>query len=305
MINIMLVKTLRRSSLLFTFLFSWLLSLTLIAGENPVFTEETGQAEKPRIITLAPHIVELLFEIEAGSQIIATTEFSDFPEEAKQIPTIGNYLKLDLERIVALKPDLIIAWRDGNPAGDLAKLQKLGFRIEYSNPKELKDIGIELLWLGEVTDNLKVAAQRAEVFNEGLNKLETEFSGQSDMLVFYELWGNPLTTIGPQSWPAKLLQLCGAKNAFAEVNNDYPQVSIEQVLAKKVDVIIQPLSVNQTDKTGYPWQNWSGIKAVSNEQIIRPDADKIHRMTTRTLQELTILCKEIDKSRQFYDQTNG
>lgn len=292
-------------------LFAYLFSFLVLAIESPVTMEKTGSneasksEEKPRIIPLAPHIVELLFEIGAGPQIIATTEFSDFPEPAKRIPTIGNYLKLDLERIVALKPDIIIAWRDGNPATDLAKLQKLGFRIEYSSPKELKDIAKELLWLGNITGNKLEAKKRSEVFNERLNKLKAEFSGQSDILVFYELWGNPLTTIGPQSWPAKLLQLCGAKNAFAEVNNDYPQVSIEQVLAKKVDVIIQPLSENQTDKTGYPWQNWPGIEAVSKQQIIRPDADKIHRMTTRTLQELTILCKEIDKSRQFYEQNNG
>lgn len=269
-----------------------------------LLTSLRAQAEstKPTIVTLAPHLVELLYDIGAGEQIIATTEFSDFPEEAKAIPVIGNYLKLNLEGIVAFKPDIILAWRDGNPAVDLAKLKSLGFRIAYSNPESMQDIAKELLWLGDITGNQASAKMRAASFSKELDALQDAYLDKQEISVFYELWGNPLTTIGPNSWPAQLLKICGAKNAFNEVKNDYPQINIEQVLGKHVDVIIQPLSVNQTDKTGYPWQDWEAIKAVEYEQIIRPNADKIHRMTSRTLEELKLLCSEIDASRQFYQQ---
>ena len=98
-------------------------------------TSLTGDKHiKPRIIALAPHIVEILYDIGAGDQIIGTTDFADYPEQAKLIPRIGNHAKLQIERVIALQPDLIIAWRSGNPSDDLNRLSQLGFTIVYSEP---------------------------------------------------------------------------------------------------------------------------------------------------------------------------
>lgn len=285
----MRIKTSARALLLLLSLsFSW---------SNPLAAEEV---KPPKIVALAPHIVELLFEIGAGDQIVATTAFADYPVEAKQIPTIGSYLRLNIEQIVSLSPDLIIAWRDGNPATDLARLEKLGMIIEYSHPTQLSDIPRELRWLGKLTGKTSKADYIAKQFEQQYAALATLYSEKHALNVFYELWGNPLSTIGDASWPAQHLAACGVKNAFHDALSDYPQVNIEQVLSRDVDVIVQPLSINQTDKTGFDWSDWPEIKAVKHQQIIRPDADKIHRMTSRTLTELAALCQSLDLARQFY-----
>ena len=121
-------------------LISLLVTLFVFSGatyaelNNETNKELANNKSKPSIIALAPHIVEMLYDVGAGEQIIGTTSFADYPEQAKKIPRIGNYVRLQLERVIELQPDLIIAWKSGNPSDDLALLEQLGFNIMYSQP---------------------------------------------------------------------------------------------------------------------------------------------------------------------------
>jgi len=276
--------------------FNILLSVNLVCLS---FLSHGKTPTKPSIIALSPHIVEILYDIGAGEQIIGTTNFADYPEQAKSIPVIGNYLRLQIEKVITLKPDLIIAWKSGSPSDDLARLKQLGFTIVYSQPNSFADIAKEMREFGELTGNKEKAEQKAQLFLTKLAVIKEKFQNKTAITGFYELWSRPLTTVAKGSWPQQFLSICRVTNPFEKVVTPYPQVNIETVLQTPVELIIQPLSENQTDKQGFNWQDWPVIPAVKNKQIIQPDADAMHRMTTRSLEELQNLCLSIDKTRQW------
>ena len=260
-----------------------------------------AQQSSPKVIALAPHLVELIFEIGAGAQIIGVSQYANFPEAAKDIPVVGDYQSLNIEKIVALQPDLIIVWQTGHPVKDVAKLKTLGFEIAYSDPRSIADVPQEMLNLGKLLGKQERAEMKALELTSALNNIEQQYERKQQVKVFYELWPDPLSTIGASSWPSSILALCGAVNVFNDItNNPYPQVNIEQVLAKEIDLIIQPLSGSQSEKSGFKWHNWSDIKAVKHNHIIRPDADKLHRMTSRAVAQVGELCRQIDKVRKFH-----
>lgn len=275
------------------------LSFTALAAkeEKAALPEHTHE-QKPSIIALAPHIVEMLFDVGAGSQIIATTAFADYPEAAKEIPQIGNYVRLQIERIIELQPDLIIAWKSGNPSDDLARLKQLGFTIVYSQPHTFEEIADELRLFGELTGHKAKGKKVALQFEHDLQHIIKKYQEQPLITGFYELWSRPLTTVANGSWPQQLLDVCRVNNPFEPVKAPYPQISIEQVLATEVELIIQPLSINQTEREGFNWQDWSIIPAVANGHIIQPDADAVHRMSVRSLTALDKLCEDIEQVRQ-------
>jgi len=267
-------------------------------GHDDKKAEQDTSPKKPTIIALAPHIVEMLYAVGAGQQIIGTTDFADYPEQAKTIPRIGNYAKLQIERVIELQPDLIIAWQSGNPSDDLTRLAQLGFNIVYSEPKTFEDIAKEIRLFGKLSGNQAHALQLSKEFLTELKAIKNTYQNKKSITVFYELWSRPLTTVAKGSWPQQHLNICKASNPFEQVSSPYPQVNIEQVLQTPVDLIIQPMSVNQTAKEGFNWQDWPVIPAVKNKRIIQPDADALHRMTPRSLEELTKLCSAIDHVRQ-------
>lgn len=270
----------------------------------PAKADENKTKQKPSIIALAPHIVEMLYDIGAGEQIIGTTAFADHPEQAKSIPVVGNYLRLQIEKVIAMQPDFIIAWKSGNPSDDLARLQQLGFNIIYSEPHSFEDIAKEMLHFGQLTGHEIQAKQQVNKLLNDLEVIKNQYNDKPAITVFYELWSRPLTTVAKGSWPQQFLNVCGAKNPFEPLDIAYPQVNIEKVLEASIQLIIQPLSKNQTDKLGFNWQDWPIIPAVKNNQIIQPDADAMHRMTMRSLKALELLCADIDNSREFFKTHN-
>jgi vitamin B12 transport system substrate-binding protein len=269
----------------------------LLLISNSAYAELVKEQSKPTIIALAPHIVEMLYDVGAGEQIIGTTAFADFPEQAKKIPRIGNYVRLQLERVIELQPDLIIAWKSGNPSDDLARLEQLGFNIVYSQPHTFEDIAKEVRYFAKLTGHTQQGELVAKKFEDELSKIKKTYQNKSKITGFYELWSRPLTTVAKGSWPQQFLNVCQVKNPFKQVITPYPQISIEQVLPADVQLIIQPLSENQKEREGFNWQDWTIIPAVANKQIIQPDADAMHRMSIRSLTALKDLCEAIDNTR--------
>ena len=282
-----------------------LLTLLLIAdsafaqSDNESHNKSKNKSDKPTIIALAPHIVEMLYDVGAGNQIIGTTAFADYPEQAKKIPRIGNYVRLQLERVIELQPDLIIAWKSGNPSDDLARLEQLGFKIIYSQPHTFSDIANEVRSFAKITGHTAQGKQVAKKFEHELAIIKSTYKNKTEITGFYELWSRPLTTVAKGSWPQQFLNICKVKNPFQQVITPYPQISIEQVLPASVQLIIQPLSVNQKDREAFNWQDWPIIPAVANKQIIQPDADAMHRMSLRSLTALKELCQAIDNTRKY------
>lgn len=268
-----------------------------IAINDVIAFSDNSKIQKPTVIALSPHIVEMLYDVGAGEQIIGTTTFADYPEQAKAIPIIGNYVRIQIERIIELQPDLIIAWKSGSPSDDLARLEQLGFNIAYSQPKTFDDIAKELRHFAKITGHQDQGEQVALAFENELAKVRAEYKNKTPLIGFYELWSRPLTTVAKGSWPQQHLDICKVTNPFESVITPYPQINIEQLIPLSIDLIIQPLSINQKDREGFNWESWDIIPAVANKKIIQPDADSLHRMTLRSLSALKQLCSSVDEIR--------
>lgn len=251
-----------------------------------------------RIIALAPHAVELVYMLGAGDRIVATTQYADYPEAAKAIPRIGGYGGIQLERVLELKPDLIIAWKSGNKDQDIEQMQALGLPVYLSITKRLDDIPKEMLSLGKQLGLENKAQHFAMQFRKRLSRLRQDHSNRSQVKVFYQLWSEPLRAMAAGSWINELITGCGGINIFNDTALDYPQVSIETVLLAKPDVIIIPSQHGSKIEAGDKWADWPEIPAVKNNQIHYINGDILHRFSGRVLQGMQNICDVLDAARK-------
>ncbi|WP_258872563.1 cobalamin-binding protein [Thalassotalea euphylliae] len=267
-----------------------------------VTSADTFTAAKPaqRIVALAPHIVEMLFEIGAGDRIVATVEYANHPAAAKAIPRIGNHAGVSMEKLLSYQPDLVLFWQGGNQAQDLAKMRSLGLNVRLSDPKALEDVAKELVMLGELTGQTHIAQHRAEQFMAKLHHIEAQYQGKQALSVFYQLWSAPLMTINQASWINQLITSCNATNVFANAPTKTPQVSIENVLVAMPEVIVIPdaSSAAGSKQPDAGWQQWPQIPAVKKQQIIHTQGDVMHRFSSNMLTGLADMCQQLDSFRE-------
>lgn len=253
-----------------------------------------------RIVALAPHIVESLYEIGAGDRIVATVDYADYPAEALNIPRVGGYYGLQMERILELKPDLIIAWKSGNRAEDIKKLKQLGLPIAYSESGKVADVATELIQFGELTGLTEQASKSANEFQQMLTSIKSTYQRKTPIKGFYQLWPQPMRTVNKNTWIHELMMMCGIENVFADASTDYPQIGVENVVVSKPELIILPDEKSKTPQPKINWQPWSVIPAVKNDAFITVNADLIHRFSKRMLLGLEDMCKQTDRVRNQY-----
>jgi len=250
-----------------------------------------------RIIALSPHAVEMLFAIGAGDRIIATIDYADYPAEALKIPRVGNFSGIQIEKIIALQPDLIIAWKSGNKTADLDKIQSLGFTVFYSHPKNIPGIISELNKIGELTGLQAKARMAANEIQQKYQEIIDTYSNKKPVKVFYQLWHDPLRTIGSDNWNESLIKDCNGHNLFHDINTPYPVVSLENVIAKNPQVIIVPHHSGSDAINKEIWTKWQNIKAIKKNHIYAIDGDLWHRFGPRAVEGLKQLCEAIDRAR--------
>ncbi|MBD1389684.1 cobalamin-binding protein [Neiella sp. HB171785] len=273
---------------------AWLSTLLLAFSWTSI-----AAAEPKRVIALAPNLVELIYAIGAGPQLVGVVEHCNFPAEASKLPTVGNYAQLNIEQVLALKPDVVIAWRGGSSPQAVQRLEALGVTTHWLTISNFDDVTLAITELGTLLGHQQAAQQIAGNYAVKLANVRQQFHHKSALRVFYELWPQPLTTVGQGSWPQQSLELCGARNVFLDAIGEYPHVSVEHVVTAQPQIIIQP----KDSARGVPltdWQAWPQIPAVANNAMIYPDSDQLHRMTPRALDEAERLCRRIDEFRQLY-----
>lgn len=265
-------------------------------------TDDAGKAvvlatPARRIVSLAPYITELLFAAGAGEFIVGASGSSDYPPAARNIPRIGSGVALDLERIVALQPDLVVAWESGNPADLVARLHALGLPVFLSEPHTLEDVGTSLLKLGQLTATGESARLAATAYNEQFASLRLSNSGKQPVRVFYQLWDQPLMTVNDSHIISDVIQLCGGVNVFAGMGLLVPQVGIEAVLARDPAVIIAAADGGNEQKLFNTWQRWPGLRAVDGGHLYTIPGDLLVRHSPRILEGVTQLCEILDRVR--------
>ena len=250
-----------------------------------------------RIISLAPHITELLFAIGAGGQIAATVEHSDYPATALDIPRIGNVYQLDWERLLGLKPDLIIAWQGGTPAHVVARLRDLDLPLKQVRVHSLDGIAEQIISLGALTGQQINAMAVASGFREQLLSLEKRYGDHSPVTVFFEIDHTPLYTVNADQIISDAIRVCGGTNIFADLPALAAQISIESVLQRSPELIVYAGSSQSPEQVFADWKRWKTLPAVRTGQLLSIKPDDISRATPRMLKGVAQLCEAIQAAR--------
>ena len=243
-----------------------------------------------RIVTLAPHLAEGVYAAGAGAQLLATVEYSEYPPEAAAVPRIGDAFRLDIERIVALRPDLVIAWDSGNPRPAVEQLRRLDLAVWSVEIREPQAIAAFIETVGQATGHTAEAAGAATRLRQRLADLEQRYAEAVPVRYFYQVDAKPLFTISGEHLISRGLALCGGVNVFAREPGLAFQVARESVIVADPEVMLAPHLPDAPDPLA-AWRDWPGLSAVRNRALFLLSADEISRATPRFLDSLETACK--------------
>lgn len=247
-----------------------------------------------RIVSIAPHLTELLFAAGAGDRVVAVSEWSDHPAAAKALPRIGDAVRLDLERIVALRPDLVVVWSNGSAPPQLARLRAAGLPVFASAGRDLAHIATTLRSFGRLAGTEAAAEARAAAFEAELAALRATYAGRRPLRVAYQIWSEPLMTVNGQHLISEALALCGARNVFADLPQPVPQVDAEAVVAARPDAIVTGrLPAGRPDGL----DRWRGLRTLQGTALLTVNPDTLHRATDRMAAGVRELCEVLDRVR--------
>lgn len=284
---------------------SMVLALMPVAAlaANVSVLDDTGarvtlNAPAQRIVSLAPHATELLFAAGAGARVVAATEYSDYPAAAEKLPRVGGYHALDLERIVALKPDLVVGWASGNPAAQLERLKRMGVPVFLSEPRRFDTIASDLERIGVLTGNEVDAKVAAKGLREGIETLRQRYASRKPVRVFYQVWSDPLQTLNGKHMVSDVLSLCGGRNVFAELDPIAPTVTREAVLKAAPEAILTGREPATDQGSLDAWRAWKALPAVALGNLFYVDGDHLNRAGPRILAGAQEVCAVLDQARE-------
>ena len=273
-------------------------SINVVDNDGNVFRFSRPMS---RIVSLAPHITELLFAAGASTQIVGTVSYSDYPQAAKTIPLVGSYNKIDIETVLSMNPDLVIAWSSGNSKEQLEKLKLLGIEVYISEPKSFTDVAENINNMGKILATENIANHASQSFLKELDLLKKQYPENKKVRVFYQVWNDPLMTISDGHLIGQVIKFCSGNNVFGELPVISPRVSIEAVLKENPDVIIAGMAEGR-ESWLMQWEKWQVLKAVKNKHVYSINADYITRQTPRVIPGIRKMCEYLDKVRNFSEK---
>ena len=263
---------------------------------------ETVVLEQPaqRIVSLAPNITEVLFYIGAGEQIVGADEYSNYPEQAKQIARVNNHAAANYELILSLQPDLVIAWQSGNGDKIINRIRQLGIPVFVIETHQLEDIPNLFTRFGALSGHLEQARNKAEDFAHRINLLREKYSTRAQVRTFYQIWDEPLITLNGEHMISSVIELCGGSNIFADAIPLVPYVNIESIVAADPQVIIAGGSKEEKPHWFDNWSKWGEISAVRNGDVYLIPADLMQRHSVRILSGAEMMCDFLERARQSH-----
>jgi iron complex transport system substrate-binding protein len=254
-------------------------------------------APAKRIVSLAPHLTELLFAAGAGERLVGAVEYSDYPPAAKKIARVGGYSRLDLEAIAALKPDLIVAWSSGNSTAHLDKLRALGLPVFVTQPNRIEDIAALLERLATLAGSEASGKVEADKFRQRLATLRSQYANRPKVRTFYQIWKQPLMTVGQGQIIGDAIAICGGDNVFGKLQSLAPTVTVEAVLAANPEIIVASGMGESRPDWLDDWRRWPQMQAVKRDNLFFIPPELIQRHTPRLLDGTEMLCKHLDTAR--------
>lgn len=282
----------------FSFIICLFISSNLVYAEVSVI-DDIGQTIKLKtpaknIISLSPGLTELVFASGGGDYLKGVVSYSDFPEAAKKLPQIGSYNAVDIEKIVALNPDLVVAWKSGNPPLQISKLKKLGLMVYTSETRNFDDIPSTLLRLGVLMNTTTIANQAATKFNNRLQTLKTRYPKTNDKKrVFIQIWNQPIMSINGKHLISKIVDQCNGMNIFHDTTQLTLSLDPETIIQKNPDVILVTRQGDLGNSWLSRWKQWTFLNAVKNNQLYTVNPDFVVRHTPRILDGIEQVCTSL------------
>jgi len=238
-----------------------------------------------RIVSLAPGITETLYALNLGDKIVGVTSFCDWPAQAKQKPQVGGFINPSIEKIISLKPDLIIATADGNRKDTILQLERVGLVVYVTNPADTKGILSSILHVGEITSEEKNARVLVERLQKRLNNVTAQTQGKIKPRVFFQIGFEPVITTGKGTLINETIELAGGINIAGSDTARYPRYSAEGIMAGVPDIILFAPMANDREFAAAKtfWQQFRGIPAVKNNKIYPIKTDLISRASPRII----------------------
>ena len=259
--------------------------------DRPVQLKQPAQ----RIVTLAPFLTELVYSAGAGERVVGVSAYSDYPPQAKRLPQVGTAVSFSMEGVAALRPDLVLVWRDSVRPEDIERMTRFGAAVFVAQARKLSDIPRLLERIGALTGRDVSAVTSA--FESALERLRREHAGKRRLSAFLEIWNRPLTTIAGEHFINEALAICGATNVFGDLDGVAPLVSWEQVYARDPEVIVGAGSAASADEFRANWRNRGTLAAVKAGRLLFVAPDTIQRPTARTPEGIARLCEGLDRLR--------
>ena len=285
-------------------LIAWVVDLLLISfsGAAEIIDDEGNlvRLEKPakRVISLAPSLTELVYAAGAGSRLIGVVEYSDYPASADSLPVVGRFDGLDIERILELKPDLIVAWQSGNPKSSITQLKNLNLKVYVAEPKNLSSIASHIEKLSVLTGTESRAQIAIQEFNSIYGELKRRYNNKSKVKIFYQLWDRPIITVGGNELINDIIELCGGENIFGDLPQLAPKIDQESVLIRNPKVIVASGSNTERPQWLDEWKLWPQLTAVAEENLYFIIPELLQRHTPRALLGTRQMCEYIDQARK-------
>jgi iron complex transport system substrate-binding protein len=283
--------------ILFTTLFCLISAFHAHAAEtcvkNPDGSHFCLSQPAQRIISLAPHLTEMVFAVGAGEQLVGVVDHSDFPPAARTLPSLGNYNQPDMEMLLSLRPDLVLVWQSGASPAVLDTLQRLGIKVWVSRGEHIADISVELRSIGLLSGHTAKGAREAENFAHELHALTQARESARKVRGFYQIWPQPLITISNRHFIAEAMQHCGIENIVGTSSSLTPTWSVEAVLRARPELIMTSPPARDFES----WSRWTDLPAVKNNALVILPPDVLMRPAPRVLEGIRALCTAADRVR--------
>jgi iron complex transport system substrate-binding protein len=259
--------------------------------------DRTVELKQParRIVTLAPSLTELAFSVGAGDRVVGVSAYSDYPPQAKKLPQVSTAAAFSIESIAALKPDLVLAWRDSVRREDIERITGFGAAVFVAHSRNFEDVPRLLVAIGALTghDGAKPAAE----YQAKLAKVRRDYAGMAKLTALLEIWNRPLTTIAGRHFMNEALETCGATNVFQDLSGIAPVVPWEEVYRRDPAIVVGASSAASADEFRANWRERPTLAAVKSGRLVFVDADRIQRLTARTPDGIAELCAAIARVR--------
>ena len=281
---------------LFIFLLFVMVSCT---SENSKKEESIIENNSIRVITLSPHLAEMLFNLGALNTLVGVSAYTDFPEELKNLPNIGDAFVLDIEKITILEPDIILAWESGTPRNIVDELVNLGFKVKIIKSKNLEDIASSILLLGDVVGNKNEAKKIANEFKTGIKYLKDTYQKKKKLRVFFQIDEKPIFTIGGSHFISELINICGGINIFSDVKQTAPSISEESVVSRDPEVIFSRDLASNKMKLKI-WKKFDNMSAIKLDNLFYLNARELERPTSGLVNAGKEICSKLEQARSNY-----